>query len=107
MHLSLELAGALARRATRATQANDTSSRSHAVFRICLPGGGVIGLEARVFQVFLRTGLKSDLMPVSGAVLTLVDCAGSERRQDTTQHDSQGQKETWHGGRQYRETVSS
>jgi len=61
------LEGALARRATRATQANDTSSRSHAVFRICLPGG---------------------------AVLTLVDCAGSERRQDTTQHDSQGQKES-------------
>ena len=46
-------------------------------------------------------------MPVSGAVLTLVDCAGSERRQDTTQHDSQGQKDTRHGGRQYWEAVSS
>ena len=67
----------------------------------------MIGLEARVIQVFLRTGVKPDLMPMSGAVLTLVDCAGSERRQDTTQHDSQGQKETWHGGRQYRKSVSN
>jgi len=55
-----------ARRATKATQANDTSSRSHAVYQI--------------------SGLR-------GAMLTLVDCAGSERREDTTQHDAQQQKE--------------
>jgi len=58
--------GAQAQRATRATQANDTSSRSHAVYQILRPGG---------------------------AMLTLVDCAGSERREDTTQHDAQSQKE--------------
>jgi len=61
------IVGAMALRATRTTQANETSSRSHAVFRISRPGG---------------------------AVLTLVDCAGSERRQDTTQHDAQSQKES-------------
>jgi len=60
------IADAQAHRATRATQANDTSSRSHAVYRILGP---------------------------QGATLTLVDCAGSERREDTTQHDAQQQKE--------------
>eukprot|EP00930_Biecheleria_cincta_P016695 TRINITY_DN13476_c0_g1_i1.p1 TRINITY_DN13476_c0_g1~~TRINITY_DN13476_c0_g1_i1.p1 ORF type:complete len:470 (-),score=83.59 TRINITY_DN13476_c0_g1_i1:122-1531(-) len=54
------------RRATKATQANDTSSRSHAVYQVAGP---------------------------RGALLTLVDCAGSERREDTTQHDAQQQKE--------------
>lgn len=57
---------AQAGRATRATQVNDTSSRSHAVFRIWRP---------------------------DGAVLTLVDCAGSERREDTTNHDVQSRKD--------------
>eukprot|EP00440_Ansanella_granifera_P036488 gb/GFBE01039589.1/.p1 GENE.gb/GFBE01039589.1/~~gb/GFBE01039589.1/.p1 ORF type:complete len:449 (+),score=133.21 gb/GFBE01039589.1/:1-1347(+) len=60
------IAAAQGQRATRATQANDTSSRSHAVYQISRPGG---------------------------AALTLVDCAGSERREDTTQHDAQQQKE--------------
>jgi kinesin family protein 2/24 len=54
-------------RTTRATQVNDTSSRSHAVYRIWLGS--------------------------SGAVLTLVDCAGSERREDSTHHDSQSRKD--------------
>ena len=61
------LQGAQAHRATRATQVNETSSRSHAVFRITR--------EAKEAKD-------------SPATLTLVDCAGSERREDTTQHDA-------------------
>ncbi|CAK9117592.1 unnamed protein product [Durusdinium trenchii] len=52
-------------RATRATQVNETSSRSHAVF--CITKGD--------------------------ATLTLVDCAGSERREDATQHDARSRKD--------------
>jgi kinesin family protein 2/24 len=61
---------AQAHRATRATQVNDTSSRSHAVYRIWLGGSHA-----------------------SNAVLTLVDCAGSERKEDTTKHDLQSRKD--------------
>lgn len=62
--------GAQACRATRATQVNDTSSRSHAVYQIHRDRG-------------------------SGppCVLTLVDCAGSERREDSTHHDVQSRKD--------------
>eukprot|EP00419_Tripos_fusus_P004351 CAMPEP_0172687600 /NCGR_PEP_ID=MMETSP1074-20121228/21796_1 /TAXON_ID=2916 /ORGANISM="Ceratium fusus, Strain PA161109" /LENGTH=742 /DNA_ID=CAMNT_0013507077 /DNA_START=109 /DNA_END=2337 /DNA_ORIENTATION=- len=61
---------AQAHRATRATQVNDTSSRSHAVYRIWRGGS---------------TDTRS--------VLTLVDCAGSERKEDTTKHDLQSRKD--------------
>merc|ERR1719446_1067181 len=54
-------------RTTRATQVNAGSSRSHAVYRIWLGS--------------------------SGSVLTLVDCAGSERREDSSHHDSQSRKD--------------
>jgi len=60
---------AQAHRATRATQVNDTSSRSHAVFRIWNGGSG------------------------ANSVLTLVDCAGSERREDSSRHDQQSRKD--------------
>ena len=50
-----------ARRAMSATSANAASSRSHAVLRLSLPGGGS---------------------------LTLVDCAGSERNEDSGHHDA-------------------
>lgn len=58
------------RRTTRATQVNDTSSRSHAVYRVSLgaPDGAT-------------------------SLLTLVDCAGSERREDTSNHDAQSRKD--------------
>lgn len=61
---------AQAQRATRATQVNDTSSRSHAVYRMSLAGE-----------------------PGPPAVLTLVDCAGSERKEDSTHHDVQSRKD--------------
>lgn len=70
--LLMVLEEAQARRTTRATQANDTSSRSHAVYRIRLDING--GNE-------------------DCAVLTLVDCAGSERNGDSTHHDAQCRKD--------------
>jgi len=76
---------AQAHRATRATQVNETSSRSHAVYRIWYAAatGGAGGAEA---------GAGGGRSPAP-AVLTLVDCAGSERNQDTSHHDSQSRKD--------------
>ncbi|KAJ8598660.1 hypothetical protein CTAYLR_003065 [Chrysophaeum taylorii] len=56
-----------ARRATAATDVNGGSSRSHAVCRLEFAAGGS---------------------------LTLVDCAGSERSQDSMYHDAQRRKES-------------
>lgn len=70
-HLLELIQGAQAHRTTRATQVNDTSSRSHAVYRILCHFGN------------------SD----DGNALTLVDCAGSERREDSTHHDAQSRKD--------------
>ncbi|KAJ1452097.1 P-loop containing nucleoside triphosphate hydrolase protein [Pelagophyceae sp. CCMP2097] len=55
------------RRATAATEINGGSSRSHAVCRLDLAGGGS---------------------------LTLVDCAGSERNHDSMYHDADRRKES-------------
>lgn len=60
-------------RTTRCTEANDSSSRSHA---IC--------------QVFLRDSMSGKLK----GKLTLVDLAGSERGSDTKSHDSQRRTES-------------
>jgi kinesin family protein 2/24 len=65
---------AQAHRATRATQVNETSSRSHAVYRIWVENGKAKG-------------------DPGAPVLTLVDCAGSERREDSSHHDSQSRKD--------------
>jgi len=70
--LLMALEDAQKRRTTRATQANDTSSRSHAVYRIRLHSEG---------------------SKEGAAVLTLVDCAGSERNGDSTHHDAQCRKD--------------
>ncbi len=59
-----------ARRATGATFANAASSRSHAVLRLTLCGGDA-----------------------AGGSLTLVDCAGSERKEDSAQHSAAQRKE--------------
>eukprot|EP00928_Gymnodinium_smaydae_P007490 TRINITY_DN12694_c0_g2_i1.p1 TRINITY_DN12694_c0_g2~~TRINITY_DN12694_c0_g2_i1.p1 ORF type:complete len:477 (+),score=114.60 TRINITY_DN12694_c0_g2_i1:212-1642(+) len=68
---------AQSRRATRATQANDTSSRSHAVYRIWP----------------LQSSTSSSSSSSSSATLTLVDCAGTERREDSTHHDAKSRKD--------------
>jgi kinesin family protein 2/24 len=59
------------RRQTSATQCNASSSRSHAVMRL---------------TVSLSDG--------STGRLTLVDCAGSERKEDNTHHNEKQRKET-------------
>ena len=59
------------RRQTSATQCNAASSRSHAVMRL---------------TVTLSDGSKGRL--------TLVDCAGSERKEDNTHHNEKQRKET-------------
>ena len=75
---------AKARRATHATGANEVSSRSHAVIRLTVgsgtdspprAAGGVGGGGARP------------------AVLTLVDCAGTERKEDSATHSAERRKE--------------
>jgi kinesin family protein 2/24 len=59
------------RRQTSATQCNASSSRSHAVMRLTVTNvDGVVGR------------------------LTLVDCAGSERKEDNTHHNEKQRKET-------------
>lgn len=80
---------AQAQRATRATQVNDTSSRSHAVIRIyCY--GGVDGVAAAASAMATEP---AEAMNLPHTVLTLVDCAGSERNADTTHHDAQSRKD--------------
>ena len=74
---------AKARRATQSTGANSESSRSHAVIRLTVGsatgspprGGGGGGGVARP------------------AVLTLVDCAGTERKEDSATHSAERRKE--------------
>jgi len=60
-----------------------TSSRSHAVFRVWQLGSGLGG------QSYSSSGGP----PPGAAILTLVDCAGSERREDSTHHDAQTRKD--------------
>ena len=62
------LASGRARRAVSATAANATSSRSHALLRLALPG-------------------------TRGGSVTLVDCAGSERKEDSARHDAAQRRE--------------
>eukprot|EP00571_Detonula_confervacea_P014559 CAMPEP_0172308604 /NCGR_PEP_ID=MMETSP1058-20130122/9143_1 /TAXON_ID=83371 /ORGANISM="Detonula confervacea, Strain CCMP 353" /LENGTH=827 /DNA_ID=CAMNT_0013021055 /DNA_START=69 /DNA_END=2552 /DNA_ORIENTATION=+ len=63
------------RRATEATEKNGVSSRSHAVCQISIKG--------KHPDENSRRGL-----------LTLIDCAGSERRHDSMYHSSERQKES-------------
>ena len=63
------------RRATSATEANDESSRSHA---IC--------------SIKLLSGAGTDSGASAGS-LTLVDCAGTERRKDSANHSRERQQE--------------
>jgi kinesin family protein 2/24 len=72
--LAAIIAAGKSRRATSATHCNAASSRSHAVLRLtCQLAGGDS----------LTTGR-----------LTLVDCAGSERKEDNMHHSAEQRKET-------------
>jgi len=68
---------ARANRVTRATQVHSASSRSHAVLRFNLGDGGAEGPGKH-----------------HSSSLTLVDCAGTERKEDSSHHDVESQKET-------------
>lgn len=81
--------GAQAHRATRATQVNDTSSRSHAVFRVYCYGGS----DGAAAAAAAAAAEPAEVMNLPHTVLTLVDCAGSERNADTTHHDAQSRKD--------------
>lgn len=65
--LAFVLETAISRRATQSTLQNDVSSRSHAIYQIRLEHGGL---------------------------LTLVDCAGTERKNDSIYHDKYRQAES-------------
>ncbi len=65
--LAFVLETAISRRATQSTLQNDVSSRSHAIYQIRLANGGL---------------------------LTLVDCAGTERKNDSIYHDKHRQAES-------------
>jgi kinesin family protein 2/24 len=66
------------RRATEATEINAVSSRSHAVCQV---------------EVFLSDHWKRKDYSKRG-ILNLIDCAGTERRNDSLYHDVSRQKET-------------
>ena len=68
------------RRATEATDINSGSSRSHAVLQLLVEG-------------FEPTGTGKKRAAKRG-LLTLVDCAGSERKEDSNGHSKERQKET-------------
>ena len=73
--LSQLLADVNGRRSTQSTLQNDVSSRSHAIYQI------------RVIQ-------NASASTRRGSVLTLVDCAGTERRNDSIYHCKERQAES-------------
>ena len=77
---------AKARRATHATGANEVSSRSHAVIRLTV-GSGTDSPPRAAGGV---GGVGGGARP---AVLTLVDCAGTERKEDSATHSAERRKE--------------
>lgn len=79
------IAIAKSRRATESTGANNVSSRSHAVCQLTLRA---LPLGAPAANVRRRRGGKA-----SAPMLTLVDCAGTERKEDSMWHDADRRKE--------------
>jgi kinesin family protein 2/24 len=73
------------RRSTHATDKNETSSRSHAVCQI--------HIEQKVVGAAGSADASEDVDKGHG-LLTLVDCAGSERKEDSNMHSIERQRET-------------
>ena len=84
------------RRATEATDKNGVSSRSHAVCQIQIKVGNRTYFFCLLLTVYCS--LISIAFPClqgkSRGILTLIDCAGSERRHDSMYHSSERQKES-------------
>ena len=75
----------VSRRTVSATQCNAQSSRSHAVLRLTVHKSNAIENDMH---------LSSALSSASERRLTLVDCAGSERKEDNVHHDAKQREET-------------
>ncbi len=75
------LAAGRARRAVSCTFANAASSRSHAVLKLTLSRGGS------------NNGDDANASAADAGSLTLVDCAGSERKEDSARHSAAQRKE--------------
>ena len=82
------IATAKSRRATSATGANAVSSRSHAVCQLTLLAGAPQPAAAP-----LRGGGGKRSPGGRLPILTLVDCAGTERKEDSMWHDADRRKE--------------
>lgn len=82
------------RRSTDATDVNATSSRSHAVLQVQIfatsdkPSKHELGDLDVEDRPFLAMGAQREF-----GILTLVDCAGSERKEDSMYHSKQRRKE--------------
>ena len=85
------IAIAKSRRATEATGANAVSSRSHAVcqFKLSRPAAAA-GRRPGGRQGNARRSMSG---PPRHPILTLVDCAGTERKEDSMWHDAERRKE--------------
>ena len=99
-HFLQLVAGAKARRAVQSTGANAESSRSHAVCRLTLAASAAASASASAAAS--ATAASSAPPPVQrrssaslsrAAVLTLVDCAGTERKEDSVHHCAERRKE--------------
>ena len=83
---------AKSRRATESTGANAVSSRSHAVCQLTLNGPAARKPKGGLAGGGNRNGRRS-IAAARHPILTLVDCAGTERKEDSMWHDADRRKE--------------
>ena len=91
-HLLELLARGRRRRATAATDVNGGSSRSHAVCQITISAALPTDTDAGLGSGAAEDGAIDDARGTG--VLTLVDCAGSERKEDSMYHSKERQRES-------------